>query len=580
MLTRFHVRNYALLDEIAIDFRPGLNVLTGETGAGKSILLGALGLILGNRATSDMIRTGADTATIEALFDVAGSTINDRLPADIECDEGTLIIRRDVSRDGRNRCTVNGNMVTVSALKQLGNSLVDLHGQHEHQSLLDQHTHITFLDGYGDVRKLLDRTSQAFDTFEARQSELSLIDREIREASERRELYQYQLQELIEANVQDGEDAALECEAVVLSNAELLATESSGLHEMLSERENAIVDQLARVVKSLDDLVLIDPNLNEALESARTARFQLEDTASILQKYRDLVDSDPTRLAEIQDRLELLKDLKRKFGGSLQDVCNYRDRIAEEIKRISSADERRSDQAQSVETARQVLSDTAVLLSKARARVAIQLEKRVVSELSELGMAKTRFKVRITQHLSPEGPVLIEDNQYETDRSGIDSVEFLLSPNSGEDLKPLVSVASGGEISRIMLALKVILAELDRVPTLVFDEIDIGIGGRVAESIGSKLKLLSMSHQVMCITHLHQVACWGDTHFTVSKQEKKSRTITEIQSLNEGERVEEIARMLAGERVNETALTHAREILQRAKKDRSAAETSHLAKHN
>jgi len=562
MLTRFRVSNYALLDEICIDFEPGLNILTGETGAGKSILMGALGLILGGRSTADMIRTGANSATVEAMFEWSETTPPADL--DVETEDGSLIVRRDISRDGRNRCFVNGHMVTVATLKRIGDGLVDLHGQHEHQSLLDQRTHISFLDGFGEVKRQRDRVADAYEKFSGLEVELKKLDDETRAAKEQRELYQYQLEELQAADIQDREDETLERELSILENAEQLIQATAAIYQQVSQQDDAIVDGISHVVRTLENLEQIDPRLKDAVEGSRSARYHLEDVSSFLQHYRDQIEFDPQRLAEVQDRLGLLEELKRKFGATLNDVCACRDRIAGELERIGSTDGRRVEVSVALEKARETLTEQAQRLSRARKKAAKRLEGRVVQELTELGMEKTRFQVQIGREETPDGPVLIDGKPYRADASGVDRVEFLLSPNPGEDLKPLVHIASGGEISRIMLALKVILAELDKVSTLVFDEVDIGIGGRIAESIGYKLKLLAGSQQVMCITHLHQVACWGDTHFTVRKQARRGRTITQINPLDENGRVQEIARMLAGETVDDMAITHAREILKRA----------------
>jgi DNA repair protein RecN (Recombination protein N) len=566
MLTHLRVQNYALLDEVSIDFEPGLNILTGETGSGKSILIGALGLILGGRAMTDAIRTGAASATVEGLFIWPPEEPLAALPPEmgVDYEDRSLVVRRDIARDGRSRCTVNGHPVTVTALKRLGEALVDLHGQHEHQSLLDVRTHLVYLDGLGDIRALQERVAAAYRRFTEAAEALRRLEEEILAAQERRELYRYQLADLKAAQVTIGEDEALERELMVLQHAEQLVQTASAAYEALSQQEGAVIDLLVQVIRSLEDMERIDGSLSEAVAGARSGRYQLEEVAVFLRHYRDRVEFDPGRLAEVQERLELLRQLKRKYGGTLEAVCAYRDRIAEEITALDTADDRRASLRQELETARQRLTEEAGKLSKMRRQTASWLETRVVEELAELGMGKTRFKVHIDWQEDPDGPLVIDGVHYFVDASGMDRVEFLISPNPGEALKPLVHIASGGEISRVMLALKVILAASDRIPTLVFDEIDIGIGGRVAESVGQKLKLLSRSHQVLCITHLHQVACWGDTHFTVIKQSLRGRTVTQVTHLDEAGRVQEIARMLAGETIDDLAVTHAREILRRA----------------
>lgn len=566
MLSQFRVSNYALLDEVAIQFEPGLNILTGETGAGKSILMGALGLILGDRASTEVIRTGAEGTTVEGLFEWSAGVESLAIPPDmdIKVEDGVLIIRREITRDGRSRCTVNGHLVTVSMLKRLGEMLVDLHGQHEHQSLLDARTHITFLDGYGNTGRQRERVTEAFRTYAESATALKLLDEEILAGQERRELYRYQLTELRDADVSVGEDEDLERERAVLTHAEQLIQMTSSIHEALSQDEGAVIDRLGLMIRTLEDLEQIDPKLKEAVEGSRSARYHLEEVSLFLQHYRDRIEFDPERLAEVQDRMDLLQELKRKFGRTLEDVCAYRDRIAAEMERIETADDRRALLVRELEEICKTLTDEARRLSDTRKRIADRLKNRVIQELGELGMEKTRFQVEITWQENANGPIIIDDKKYHADPSGMDRVEFLLSPNPGEDLKPLVNIASGGEISRIMLALKVILTGVDRIPTLVFDEVDMGIGGRIAESVGHKLKLLARSHQVLCVTHLHQVACWGDTHFTVKKRSTRGRTVTQINHLDEDGRIQEIARMLAGETVDDLAITHAREILRRA----------------
>ena len=566
MLANLRVRNYALLDEVDIEFTPGLNVLTGETGSGKSILIGALGLILGGRATSEAIRGGARAATVEGLFEGACDAQVQALLSEsgVDTEEGTLIIRREVSRDGRNRCTINGCLVTVSVLKNLGALLVDLHGQHDHQSLLNPRTHRGFLDGFEDAGAQRQRVAEAYRRFTERSEALRRLEDELAATREREDLYRFQLDELDQADLSPGEDEELERERSVLENAEQLIRVASDAFEALAEGEGAAVDGLVRVIRALEEAERIDPALGEALGGVRNARYQLDDCIDFLRRYRDRVEYDPARLEEVLDRLDLVGRLKRKYGATIADVVACRDRIAGELDLMDTVDERRDRLRAEVEASRQELTERAKALSDRRKQVARKLESRVVAELAELGMGKTGFQVSIDWQASEDGPLRIDGRAYRVDAHGMDRIEFLISPNAGETLKPLVSIASGGEISRVMLALKVILAESDRMPTLVFDELDIGIGGRIAESVGHRLKLLSRDHQVLCITHLHQVACWGRTHFTVHKQSARGRSVTLVDHLDEDGRVREIARMLAGETVDAMALSHAREMLRRA----------------
>ncbi len=565
MLANLRVRNYALLDEVDIEFTPGLNVLTGETGSGKSILIGALGLILGGRAASGTIRGGARSVIVEGLFEGERDPQLRNLLSEIGVDpeEDALIIRREVGRDGRNRCTINGSLVTVSVLRRLGVLLVDLHGQHDHQTLLNPRTHRDFLDGFEDVRTPKQHVAEAYRRFTDRSKALRQLEEELTATREREELYRFQLDELDQADLTPGEDEELERERAVLEHAEQLIRVASEASEALSEGEDAFVAGLVRVIRSLEEAERIDPSLGEALESVRNVRYQLDDCTDFLRRYRDRVEYDPARLEEVLDRLDLIGRLKRKYGATLKEVAAYRERIAGELDRMDTAEKRRSDLREEVEAARHELAEKAEALSDRRRQVARKLEGRVVAELAELGMGKTGFQVGIAWQETDGGPVRIDGRCFRVDGHGMDRIEFLISPNAGEALKPLASIASGGEISRIMLALKVILAESDRMPTLIFDELDIGIGGRIAESVGHRLNLLARDHQVLCITHLHQVACWGRTHFTVHKQSARGKSVTLVDHLDENGRVREIARMLAGETVDEMALSHAREMLRR-----------------
>ncbi len=565
MLANLRVRNYALLDEVDIEFTPGLNVLTGETGSGKSILIGALSLILGGRAASESIRGGARSAVVEGLFEGERDAQLLAMLTEIGVDpqESTLIIRREVGREGRNRCTINGSLVTVSVLRKLGVLLVDLHGQHDHQTLLNPRTHRGFLDGYEDIRKPKQRVAEAYGRFAECSEALRRLEDELAATREREELYRFQLDELDQADLSPGEDEELERERSVLEHAEQLIRVAAEASEVLSEGEGALVDGVVRVIRSLEEAERIDPTIGEALEGIRSARYHLDDCADFLRRYRDRVEYDPVRLEEVLDRLDLLGRLKRKYGATIEEVLAHRGRIAGELEGMDTADERRVRLREEVEAARGELAERAKALSERRKQVARKLEGRVVEELAELGMEKTGFRVGIEWREAEDGPLRIDGRSYSVDAHGMDRIEFLISPNAGEDLKPLASIASGGEISRIMLALKVILAESDRMPTLVFDELDIGIGGRIAESVGHRLKLLSRDHQVLCITHLHQVACWGRTHFTVHKQSARGRSVTMVDHLDEDGRIQEIARMLAGEKVDAMALSHAREMLRR-----------------
>ena len=565
MLTNLRVKNYALLDKIDIEFGAGLNVLTGETGSGKSILIGALGLVLGGRGTSEVVRTGEQSAIIEGLFEGKLDEPVQLLLNEIgiDADDQILVIRRELGRDGRNRCSINGHLVTVAVLKRLGNLLVDLHGQHDHQSLLDARTHMDYLDGFNDIKEPKKKMAETYRRFIEKLEALEIIENEIAVNQDQVQLYKFQLEELNKANITTGEDENLERERLILENSEQLIHVSSVVCDALSESDNAIVDGLLKLIRLIEEKESIDPQLSEVLQGIRSARYSLDDSLEFLQRYRDRIEYDPERLEEILDRLNLISLLKRKYGSTIEELHAYRNKITKELSQMDNKDERRNRTREELESCRNELAVCGKNLSERRKNIASKLEKRVINELSELGMGKICFEVKVEWEESDDGPLCIEGRNYRVNAKGMDKIEFLISPNAGEMLKPLVNIASGGEISRIMLALKVILAASDRMPTMVFDELDSGIGGRIAESVGHRLKILSRAHQVLCITHLHQVACWGQKHFTVQKQFNHGRSATLVDNLDESGRIQEIARMLAGETVDQMALAHAREMIRR-----------------
>ncbi len=564
MLRSLRIKNYALVDQLEVEFQPGLNVITGATGAGKSIIVGAANLILGERASSEAVRTGFDTADIEAVFELS----QDRALRELMNKLGSipqddlLIVRREISSKGQSKCFINDRQVTLGSLKSVGDRIADLHGQHEHQSLLNVERHVEYLDHYGDFENDLLRLRETYVSLKMKQKELEKLKSAKMTDEEKRQLFGFQIQEIERANLSSGEEVKLNQEKKVLENAETLCELASGLYHQLHEPDMSILDRLGALSKELKRGARIDSRLKEPAENLESSLITLQDAAGFLEQYRSRLEFDPDRLETIRERLNLLNTLKRKYDKSIEQILAHKEQIAKELRHIESKDEIIRDLEKEIRDVCEILRKRCVSLSEKRKTKSLQLSKKIQAALSALGMDKTRFQIRIARQEDEHGLVEIDGKRYLADETGMDRVEFFVSPNPGEDLKPLAKIASGGEISRIMLALKSILAKTDRVDTMIFDEIDVGIGGEVASAVGKSLKDLASAHQVIVITHLQQIASQADDHFRVSKESIKGRTVTRIKRLEKEERVEEIARMISGERVSRLSLSQAEEMIQ------------------
>ena len=554
MLRELRIQNFAIIDRLEIRFHEQLNVLTGETGSGKSIVVDAVDLLLGGRASSEQIRTDCDEAVLEAAFEVSsdGSIVAQLREMDL-LDEGgdDLVIRRVVARSGKSRAQVNGRLVSVGQLQQLGNLLVDIHGQHEHQSLLQPEQQLYLLDAFG---KLLPRREELHRhclAYRKIQSELSELENRERDRSRREDFLRFQIQEIEAAQLSPGEDARLEQERHLLANAERLAVLAEEAYQNLYAADGAVVSQLARVESSVNELARTDARMKEVSTTCSEASAQLRDVAGRLRDYKDGIEYDPKRLEQVEERLHGIASLKKKYAPTLEEILDFLRKAEEELAAFSAHDERLKFLRDALEATRLKWAELAKRLTQERVRAARVLEKKVEQELAQLNMGKTKFKIRIESRHGTEDP----------GPTGAETIEFLVSPNPGEEPKPLARIASGGELSRMMLSLKSILAAVDRVPTLIFDEVDAGIGGGVAEVVGQRLKDLARRRQVLCITHLPQIASQAALHFTVEKLLSNGRTITKIKRLGKEDRVEEIARMLGGRELTPTAFKHAREML-------------------
>jgi DNA repair protein RecN (Recombination protein N) len=590
MLTQLRIRNFALLEEVELEFGPGFNVLTGETGAGKSILIDAINAVLGGRSGPEWLRTGADRATIEAVFEVAnvetgrrgdgatgggdGATEvlrtsvspSPRLPIapssllEEWVEDGLLILSRDLTRAGKSQCRVNGRICTASTVREVAAELIDLHGQHEHQSLLVSERHVDLLDAWAGppVLNLRRRAEAEYAAWQAVRRDLEALRTNERDRARQLDLYQFQIEEIDGAQMTPGEEEELAADRLRLGSAEKLHAASASALQSLAEDQGAALDLLAAAAREVDAAAALDAGLAPIAESLQTALIAAQDAVSELRAYQESVEFNPERLEQVQDRLDMLRRLKKKYGDTLEEVLEYRQRIGEELHALTHSEERMA--ALEAELARRgaAMDQLATDLCAARRAAAAEFERRLVAELVELSMQHTRFEVRI------EPPTPAAALGVGGIPAWLGQVEFLISPNPGEPVRPLARIASGGEMSRIMLALKSVMAGVSAVPTLIFDEIDAGVGGRTAEVLGEKMAALSRSAQVLCVTHLPQIAGMATHHFQVQKRVAAERTWVEVLPLKEAERVDELARMLGGK--EETAARHARELLASGKK--------------
>jgi len=551
MLTELNIKNFAIIDELEISFDRGLNVITGETGAGKSIIIGAVGLLLGERASSDLIRTSEEAAMVEALFDISEKDgLKEKLTSAGFYEGDELIVKRVVTRAGKNRVYINGNLATLNMLSTLAESLINISGQHEHQIILNAENHIDILDEFGDLLSLRSEFTNFYDEYRALKSKLEELESINHESEKREEFLRFQLKEIEDAGIMIGEDLSLTREKNVLSNAKRLMEYAANSYDILYGRGNSILEELGGTINYIKEIKKIDSQLKVSGEKLDSLFFSLEDVAFTLRDYVKGISSDPDRLEEIEDRLEYLGKLKRKYGGTLEDVFETKKSIEDELKNISSLDEDIKKLLEKISSERKSLLEKGNLLSQKRHEAAGVLKEAIENEFRALRMADAEFKVMFKK--------LVED---EINSKGIDVIEFYLSTNVGEELKPLNRIASGGELSRIVLAMKKVLAGTGAVDTIIFDEVDSGIGGAMAVVVGEKLKDVSKRHQVICITHLPQIACFGDSHFLVSKGVLKERTSTCIFVLSGSDRLEEITRMLGGLEATEKTREHALEML-------------------
>ncbi len=557
MLLELSINNFAIISDLQISFDHGLNILTGETGVGKSIIIDALNLILGERASSDLIRKGSQTCEVRAIFNLKeNKDLRDLLRGIIgsDFDEKEVLISRQLSREGRNRCFVNSYLTSLSVLQLIGEKLVDVHGQHEHQILLKNREQLNVLDSFANLFSLRENVSFLCKQYKGQKEERDKLITSEEERKRKIDLYQYEIEEINQAELVSGEEKEIEEEYQVLTNAQELSSLYSGVYEKLYEKEESVLDMLKSIQKNLKVITSIDGEVEDVLENINNVFFELEEIGEDVLGFKEKIRFNSPRLEQILERKDLILKLKRKYGGSIEKILEYKEKMEKRLKQVLSYEESKEEIEKEIKKTEQELGKLANNLSGERRKTAKILEKRINNQLHSLSMDKVKF--------------VIGCKDIELNFSGLDRIEFLISSNVGEDLKPISSIASGGEMSRIMLALKTVLAKADAVPCLVFDEIDAGISGGVAKTIGEKLIELADIHQLICITHLPQIAGFASAHFYVTKQVEKGRTITLVKKLTDEERINEIARMLGGDEVSALTLKHAQEMVKQSKKSK------------
>ena len=565
MLTELSIKNYAVIEDLSLRFEPGLVVLTGETGAGKSIIVGALSLVLGERATTDVIRAGEDRATVEAVFEVSAREDLQRRcdEAGVDTRDGWLALKREVNANGRSRAWVNGSPATAALIGELGRALVDLHGQHEHQTLLHTGPQREILDEFGGATALAQELNVCW-------SQLSEVLRKRAEVEEQRarsearaEFLRHQVDEIAGAELAEtDEDLHLADEERRLAHAEELTARSSSIHEQVYASEEAVYGRLGTLRRELDALEKVDPSAVGAFKDLLdTAYYALQELGEQLAAYKESIDLNPAKLEQVRQRIDTLYRLKSKYGPTLEGVIEAGERAAGELEALDSAEVELEELAIKEGELRAKLVGLAAKLSKKRSKAAKALEGEITGLLPELGMPDGQFDVALRERSSIEG-------------TGAEDVEFQVTLNKGFEPRALAKVASGGELSRVMLALKTILARLDRTPTLIFDEIDAGIGGIVGQKVAERLRLVAQHHQVFVITHLPQIAALSDHHMLVTKRSKDQKTLTSVSELGGDERVRDLARMLGGDPEREASLQHARALLEPADRAREASASS------
>jgi DNA repair protein RecN (Recombination protein N) len=554
VLLELRVENYAVIDSLTVEFAPGLNLLTGETGAGKSILIDALSLLLGDKASSDMVRHGAEKAVVSGVFESEEKSLKKILEENgIEPEDGHIIVKREIATGGKGRVFVNNQPATVALLRQLAPALASIHAQNETILAFDAPARLNLLDAYAgnDLHEL----GEKYAAWAGVRDRIAEFERDEQDRLRMADLWSFQNKEISAASLLPGEDQKLETDKRVLANSEKLFSSAMAAHELLYEADGSVIAQLSAARKHVEDLAKFDPKFQESLTALLSARAAIEDVSAAARDYADSIDASPERLAEVEDRLALIDRLKRKYGSSVDEIIAYGEEVARKLNELENREELLRDLKKQQDVTATAYLHVAQAASKRRYSAARELQKLVEAEINQLAM-KAQFQVEVSG----------ADDQENWTAGGFDTVVYLISPNPGEPLRPVDKIASGGELSRVMLALKATIETGKKTKshvqrTLVFDEIDTGIGGRAAEAVGKKLKQLARANQVLCITHLPQIASFADHHYLIEKREAAGRARTVVRALATEERTEEVARMLSGAELTETSRQHAEQLI-------------------
>ena len=551
MLERLHIKNIAVIDEAEIEFNKGFNVLTGETGAGKSIIIDSINMVLGERTSKNLIRNGEKKAVVEALFYISNSEIISRLDEmGIETDDGMLLLYRDVNTDGKSVCKINGSMATASNIREIASMLINIHGQNDNQSLLTPSAHIDFLNSYAKLSTELNAYRAEHKLVNELEESINNLQFDEREKERQTDLYSFQIDEINNANLTVGEDEKLAERKRFISSIGKIADVINSSHSALYGSERSVYDSISGVVNNLQSVAEYDDRLSEIYERLNSTAIELDDIIYQIRDYRDSMEFDESEIDQIETRLDTINNLKRKYGNTIEDILTYRDEISEKLNRFFKSDEEINRLQKELDIAKIARKELASKLTDTRKKASVELSTKICNELADLDMSKVRFEVEI--------------KECEYNKNGCDSVEFLISVNAGEPLKPLSKIASGGEMSRIMLAIKSIFSDTDPVDTLIFDEIDTGVSGRAAQKIAEKINKISSNKQILCITHLAQIAAMADTHYLIEKAVEDNRTFTKVSPLDDNLRKNELARIIGGAQITDTTVKAAAEMIELA----------------
>ena len=554
MLNQLSIRNVAVIDKLDINLHDGVSVLTGETGAGKSIIIDSINMILGDRANKELVRYGTDKAVVQAVFDAPKSVINILEENDIDVEDETVIITRQVTKEGQSVARINGMVVTLNILREISDRLINIHGQHDNQALLTPIRHITFLDAYADNEEYINRYKDILSKKREIEKKISSLEMDEQEKMQRIDLLEYQVNEIKKASLEKGEEDDLREQRDIYTNAEQITKSVNEAYMNLYEGDEiqSAYDGISIAVNEISQISDLNPQLKSIYDTLNEIMYSLEDTAHEIKEFGETVEFDEQTLNEIEERLDLISRLKRKYGNSIEEILEYLKKAESELNDIKLSDERTNELKEELKNITKELKEKGNVLTQRRENAAKVLEENIEKSLHELNMEKSKFKVSI------ENDGTFYDN-------GMDKVEFLISTNPGEPLKPLVKIASGGELSRVMLAIKSILADSDGVDTMIFDEIDTGVSGKAAMSIAKKLAVIAKNKQVICITHLPQLTAMADNHYLIQKNTDGEMASTTLKELDEEGRELELARIIDGGEVTELALSHAKQMLENAK---------------